>query len=230
MIGYVRCSSAEQATEGWSIDAQRGRIEAWCEATGARLDRIVADEGVSGMRPLHERPGGREIADLLAARRPSADAVVVLRLDRLGRDAAETLTCLRRFTNGPLGLVSIADKVDLSTPHGRAMAGVACVFADLERSLIADRTADALRELRLQGRVYGPVPFGYAAHEDRLVEHPVEQAVLRKIRRMRSRGLSYEKVARALNASHLPAKRGGSWHSTAVRSVLLTSDKLATAA
>src|ERR1700730_9224120 len=114
LVGYVRCSSVEQATDGWSIDAQRSRIEAWCEATGAQLERVVVDEGISGTRPLHERPGGREIADLLAARRPSVDAVAVVRLDRLGRDAAETLTCLRRFTKGQLGLVSIADRVDLS--------------------------------------------------------------------------------------------------------------------
>lgn len=230
VIGYVRCSSMEQATDGWSIDAQRGRIEAWCQATGAHLDHVVADEGVSGTRPLGERPGGREIADLLASRRPSVDAVVVLRLDRLGRDAAETLTCLRRFTKGQLGLVSIADRVDLSTPHGRAMAGVAAIFSELERALIAERTADALRELRNQGRVYGPIPFGYRSHQDRLVEEPGEQEVIRRIRRLRARGLSYQKVAQALNTRKIPAKRGGRWHSTAVRSVILTSKRLATAA
>ena len=79
-------------------------------------------------------------------------AVVVLRLDRLGRNAAESLALLRRFRASPVGLVSVAEHLDLATPHGRAMAGVQAVFNELERDLIAQRTTEALRELRTQGR------------------------------------------------------------------------------
>jgi DNA invertase Pin-like site-specific DNA recombinase len=165
-----------------SLEAQQARIEAWCEATGAVLTNCVEDSGVSGTLSLANRPGGAEIAELLDARRPTVHAVVVARLDRLGRDAGETLTLLRRFTQGQVGLVSVADRVDLSTPQGRAMAGVAAVFSQLERELIAERTADALARLRDQGRVYGTVPFGFEAVDGRLVPIAKEQAVLRRIR------------------------------------------------
>jgi DNA invertase Pin-like site-specific DNA recombinase len=225
VIGYSRCSLQEQASEGLSLDAQRGRIQAWCEATGASLVRVIEDAGVSGTLPLADRTGGSQIARLLDARRPGADAVAVSRLDRLGRDAAETLAYLRRFTRGHLGLVSISDRIDLSTPQGRAMAGVGAVFSQLERELIAERTADALRILRSQGRVYGPVPFGFDAVEDRLVENQVEQRVLRRIRRLRASGKSYQRIAGALNRDHTPTKRGGPWHSMSVRSVVRTSQQ-----
>ena len=113
VLGYVRCSSIEQATEGLSLEAQRSKVASWCELAGATLVEVVEDAGVSGGRRLADRLGGAQVAALLDSRRPSVDAVVIVRLDRLGRDAAETLAYLRRFAAGPVGLVSIADRVDL---------------------------------------------------------------------------------------------------------------------
>jgi DNA invertase Pin-like site-specific DNA recombinase len=106
VTGYARVSTAEQAADGLSLDAQEARIKAWCEATGAELVEVVRDEGVSGSKLLAERPCGRRIAHLLDARRPTADAVVVVRMDRLGRDAAEQIALLKRFRSGKVGLVS----------------------------------------------------------------------------------------------------------------------------
>src|SRR5215218_4241429 len=156
VLGYVRCSSQEQATEGMSLETQASRIRAWCELHDAELAELVEDGGVSGGRALADRPGGAVLASLLKDRNPWIEAIVVVRLDRLGRDAAETLALLKLFRKGKVGLVSILDRLDLTSPQGRAMAGVSAVFAQLERELIAQRTAEALTELRNQGRVYGP--------------------------------------------------------------------------
>src|SRR5450759_2464698 len=207
-LGYIRCSTAEQAVEGMSLPAQRSRITGWCEATGADLLEIIEDAGISGTRSLIERPGGARIASLLAERSPDVESVVVARLDRLGRDAAETLSCLRQFAKGPVGLVSIADRIDLGTPQGRAMAQMSAVFAELERALIAQRTADALGELRSRGQVYGPIPYGCRRDGERLVAHDAEQAALVRISRLRQKGDSYDRIACSLNRSGLQAKRG----------------------
>ncbi len=106
VVGYLRCSTQEQVTEGLSLETQRTRIEAWCEATGAALVEVVEDAGVSGSKPLTERAHGGRIARLLETRNSGIDAVVVLRLDRLGRDAAETLSLLRRFRMGAATITS----------------------------------------------------------------------------------------------------------------------------
>lgn len=226
VIGYVRCSTVEQAIDGLSLQAQRSRIASWCEATGAELVEVIEDGGVSGARPLADRPGGTRVASLLTTRSPGVDAVIVARLDRLGRDAAETLNYLRQFAKGSLGLVSVADRIDLSTPQGRAMAQMSAVFAELERALIAQRTSDALGELRSRGQVYGAIPFGWSRAGDRLVRDEGEQRVLVRIKRLRTRGFSYDRIARSLNGSDIPAKRGGLWYTMAVRSVLLTAMKV----
>lgn len=224
-LGYIRVSTVEQVLDGIGLDAQRSRIEAWCEATGAELAEVIEDAGVSGTRILADRPSGARIASLLTARNPEVDTVVIARLDRLGRDAAETLSYLRQFAKGNLGLVSVADRIDLGTPQGRAMAQMSAVFAELERALIAQRTADALAELRSRGQVYGAVPYGFQRNGDHLIPDDTEQRVLTHIGKMRSRGLSYDRIARSLNGSDVRAKRGGRWSSMSVRSVLLTASR-----
>jgi DNA invertase Pin-like site-specific DNA recombinase len=226
LVGYTRCSLIEQSTDGLSLEAQRSRIVAYCEAVGAVLRGCIEDAGVSGSRPLVERPGGQEIVSLLDQRKPAVDAVVIVRLDRLGRDAAETLHYLRRFSRGSVGLISIADRIDLGSPQGRAMASMSAVFSELERELIAQRTSDALAELRRQGRSYGRAPFGWDAVDGLLVQNPDEQKVLKYMRGLRKRGLGYERVAQRLNARGTPCKRGGRWWAMSARSVLLTSQRL----
>jgi site-specific DNA recombinase len=221
-IGYSRVSTQEQSAEGVSLDAQRHRIEAWAEATDADLIDVVEDAGVSGSRPLALRAGGYRIDALLNQRAPEADLVVVTRLDRLGRDAAENLALLRRFANGRVGLVSILDRLDLSTPTGRAMAGVASVFGQLERETIGERTSQALTHLREQGRVYGPVPYGFDRKGDLLVKNRKEAQIVHQITDMRDVGHSYQAVAQRLNSEGVPAKRGGPWSPMSVRSVTRT--------
>jgi site-specific DNA recombinase len=226
VIGYTRCSTDEQAVEGVSLSTQLGRIEAWCEVADAELVEVIEDGGVSGTRPLSDRPGGARVASLLEARYPDVDAVVVLRLDRLGRDASEALSCLRKFASGSVGLVSIAERIDLSTPQGRAMAQVTFVFAELERALIAQRTSDALCELRSRGQIYGPVPYGLRRDGDSLIVHEGEQAVLTRMRRLRAKGKSYNAIAQSLNRTGTPAQKGGKWFASSVRSALLTAEKV----
>jgi len=226
VVGYVRVSTVEQATEGMSLDAQESRIRAWCEAQAAELVEIVRDEGVSGTKLLADRAGGSRVAGLLEARRPDADAVVVVRMDRLGRDAAEQIALLKRFRSGKVGLVAIAQQIDLATPHGRAMAQIGAVFSELERALIAERTTEALTELREQGRVWNHAPFGWTAIDGYLVPEPAEQETLLRLQELRRDGLGYLKIANVLTEEGMATKKGGQWQSMSVRSVILSAEKM----
>jgi site-specific DNA recombinase len=229
VVGYVRVSTVEQASEGLSIDAQESRIRAWCEAQSADLIEIVRDEGVSGTKLLADRHGGCRVAHLLESRRPTADAVVVVRMDRLGRDAAEQIALLKRFRSGKVGLVAIAQQIDLATPHGRAMAQIGAVFNELERALIAERTTEALTELRAQGRAWNHAPFGWDIVDGSLETNAVEQETLTIIHQLRGSGLGYLKIAEILNIERRATKRGGPWQAMSVRSVLRSSEKMVAA-
>lgn len=221
VVAYLRCSTTEQANDGLSLDAQSTRIESWAVATGATIIESVIDAGASGTKPLASREGGQRIDTLMNAKSPDVDAVIVMRLDRLGRDASESLALFKRFRTGKVGLVSVVDQVDLATAHGRAMAGVSAVFAELERALIAQRTSDALAELKSQRRPWNHPPLGWTAVDGQLVPHQQEQKTLTLIRTLRTAGMSYQAVADHLRDRGLPTKRGGRWEAATVRSTLL---------
>jgi site-specific DNA recombinase len=222
-IGYVRVSSQEQVVEGNSLAAQKARIEAWADVADACLVEVIEDAGISGSRPLVERPGGARIVALLDQRNPGIDTVVVTRLDRLGRNASEALSYLHRFSTGKIGLVSITDRIDLSTPAGRAMASMAAVFAELERELIGQRTSEALGRLQVEGRAYGATPYGFRRDGDFLVVEEDQHRVITQILELRYSRCSYREIAAWLNGESIPAKRGGIWSAMSVRSVCLTA-------
>ena len=175
---------------------RRSRIShlAWCEAMGAALVELVSDGEVSGTRLLAKRSGRRKVAHLLDSRRPRADAVVVVRMDRLGRDTAEQIALLKRFRTGNVGLVAIAEQIDLATPHGRAMAQSAQFSTD-SSGPYRGATSEALAELRSQGRAWNHAPFGWDVVDDGLVASPWSRNPCSG-REMRSEGLGYLKIAR----------------------------------
>jgi site-specific DNA recombinase len=223
IVGYVRVSTSEQVTEGMSLEAQESKIHAWADANDAEVIEIVREAGVSGTKLLADRPEGKKIAKLIEARRPGVDAVVVVRMDRLGRDAAEQMALLKRFRTGKVGLAAISQHIDLATPHGRAMAQISAVFGELERALIAERTQETLSEMRAQGRVYNHAPFGWDADGEYLVANASEQRTLKRLLALRKQGLGYLKVATILNEEGHKTKRGGPWQAMSVRNIYLRS-------
>src|SRR4051794_9404785 len=93
---YVRVSTNGQVENGYSLPEQRANLEHYCARHGHQLVEIVADEGLSGR--LVERPGLSHILALAQARQ--IDAVVAVRLDRLGREnriAQDTLHKIRGY-------------------------------------------------------------------------------------------------------------------------------------
>ena len=66
-VGYIRVSTADQAKEGVSLEAQADRLRAYCQMRGLNLVEIVADEGVSGTVPFCDREGGRKVLAMVKA-------------------------------------------------------------------------------------------------------------------------------------------------------------------
>lgn len=220
-MGSLRSPLREWASAAESDGTQR------CEAQGAELLEMVRDEGVSGSKLLADRPGGRHVAELLESKRPAADGVVVVRMDRLGRDAAEQIALLKRFRAGKVGLVAIAQQIDLATPHGRAMAQIGAVFNELERALIAERTTAALAELSRQGKAWNHAPFGWRTKDGRLVVDSAEQKTHRRAWELRAAGLGYLRIAETLNDERRRTKRGDLWQAMSIRSVLRSAERVA---
>src|SRR5437899_6788539 len=100
---------------------------------------------------------------LEAARRREIDVVLVWRLDRWGRSVTDLLATLQELEHLGVGFVSLTEALDLTTPAGRAMAGLLAVFAEFEREILRERVRAGLAQARLNGKRLGR-PATAAAH------------------------------------------------------------------
>ncbi len=81
--------------------------------------------------------------------------IVVWRPDRWGRSAADLMATLRELTELGVGFPSLTDALDLTTPSGRAMAGMLAIFAEFEREILRERVRAGIARAREQGRPHG---------------------------------------------------------------------------
>jgi putative DNA-invertase from lambdoid prophage Rac len=92
---------------------------------------------------------------LEAARRREIDLVLVWRLDRWGRSVTDLLATLQELEHLGVGFVSLTEVLDLTTPVGRAMAGLLAIFAEFEREILRERTRAGLAHARQNGKRLG---------------------------------------------------------------------------
>lgn len=209
VVGYVRVSTDDQATNGISLAEQRRRIRAYATAHGLKVVRIASDEGVSG-KTIRSRPG------LLGALEDLADAeatgLVVCKLDRLSRTTTDLLGLVDQANRDGWQLHSIAEHLDTTSSHGRFVVGILSLLAQMEREQTAERTRSALAELKRRGkRISGRPPFGYRFEGGDVVEVAAEQEILARILRLRGEGRGARRIARALNDAWIKNPRTRRW-------------------
>lgn len=220
-IGYIRVSTDQQAEEGVSLDAQRERLEAYAKMQGLELVEIIEDAGISGTIPLADRGGGAALIAALA--RHKASHVVALKLDRLFRDAADALNQTRQWDKDKIALHLIdvgGQSINTSSAMGRMFLTMMAGFAELERNLISERTAAALRHKKKKGEVYSALPLGYEDQDGKLVPIDEELVIVSEIRAMRQDGLSLHKIANDLNGRGIVGKRGGKFYASTIRAIV----------
>jgi len=142
---YARVSTHDQQTLGLQLRTMRSYIR----DRGWALTQQVEDVG-SGAK---ERP--RREALLKAARRREIDVVMVWRLDRWGRSLADLVVTLQELSELGVGFVSLTEALDLTTPSGRAMAGLLAVFAEFEREILRERVRAGIAQAREEGKPHG---------------------------------------------------------------------------
>ena len=222
-LGYARVSTDEQAREGVSLEAQRARIRAYCEAKDLELVDVLVDDGISGK--TLERPALREL--VARCERGEVRNVVVVKLDRLTRRTRDLLALVDDlFLARQIELHSVSESLDTSTPHGRFVLTLFGGLAQMERELIGERTRTALAYKRQQGQPTSHPPYGFLANgsREKMVPVPRELVIVRRILDRWRRGGSYLGIAAQLNAESIPTKRGKRWHASTVRAIVQRRD------
>ena len=215
-MGYVRCSTSEQEL---GPVAQRTAIERYCKNHGIELVAVFEDQGISGALELDRRPG--LLAALGALGEHRAGLLVVHKRDRLARDPMIAGMITRIVERGGAKVHSAEGASNGDAPEDVLLRGIIDVFASYERLVIKARTKAALSVKRARGERVGQVPYGFrlAGEGCRVEPHPDEQKIIDRIRALRARRMSFERIAAALNREAVPA-RGSRWHPTTVVRVL----------
>jgi putative DNA-invertase from lambdoid prophage Rac len=180
---YARVSTHDQQTLPMQLSAMRAyaRRRGWKVA----LERKEVGSGAK------TRPKREEI--LKAARRRELDAIVVWRLDRWGRSLLDLIGTLRELHAVGVGFVSLTEALDMTTPGGRALAGMLAVFAEFERDILRDRVKAGIAQARKEGRAHGRPPT--------LQKHTAE------IRALFAGGISKRQIAARLSISRASVRR-----------------------
>lgn len=136
-IGYARVSTPDQ-----SFNLQVDALEKLgCEkiykevASGAKTKRPILEELLRNLR--------------------SEDILVIWKLDRLGRSLKHLVQLVGELMDSGVGLQSINDPIDTTTPHGRLTFNIFASLAEFERDLIRERTQAGLEAARARGRLGG---------------------------------------------------------------------------
>src|SRR4051812_42961505 len=153
VVGYIRVSTEEQASEGISLDAQRAKLEAYARLYDLDLVAVEVDAGASAK--TLERPGLRAALARLEA--GDVEGLLIAKLDRLSRSVLDWNTLIESHF-GPAGgrqLFSVADSIDTRTAAGRLVLNVLMSVAQWERETIVERTRDAMAHKRTRSERVG---------------------------------------------------------------------------
>ena len=180
---YTRVSTNDQQT----LAMQNRAMREYAARRGWAIALQVREVGSgAAKREARERL-------LEAARRREIDLVLVWRLDRWGRSVTDLLATLQELEHLGVGFVSLTEALDLTTPAGRAMAGLLAIFAEFEREILRERTKAGLAHARESGKRLGR-PATAAAHT----------AEIRKLRRA---GVSKSEIAHRLQIGRTSVRR-----------------------
>src|ERR1700734_2933447 len=172
---YARVSTHDQQTLPLQIHAMREYVAKRCWTIVTQMKEVGSGAAQRARRATL----------IAAARRREIDVVLVWRLDRWGRSVADLVSTLQELQHLGVGFVSLTEALDLTTPAGRAMAGLLSVFAEFEREILRERVCAGLAHARMKVKHLGrPLTAGKKAGT---------------IRKLHLAGVSKAEIARQLN-------------------------------
>lgn len=179
---YVRVSTTEQSTEAQVLEIER-------RGHTVKAHRVVS-ETISGSTAAMNRP---EFKRLVTERMEAGDTLIVLKLDRLGRDNIDVQQTITQLIAKGITVVSLDLPVqDLTSSEGKLMLQLFATFAEFERNRIAERTREGLAQAKAAGTKLG---------------RPLATKTTKQVQTLKLRGLSQSQAARASGLSLSTVKR-----------------------
>ena len=224
-VMYLRVSTDMQV-EGYSLQAQQSAIERYANAYNIDIVDCYTDEGKSG-KSIENRIQFQKMLSDIETGKLSIDYVLVFKLSRFGRNAADVLSSLQILQDYGVNLCCTEDRLDSSTGAGKLMITVLSAVAEIERVNILEQTMAGRKQKAREGKWNGGfAPYGYKLEKGELKIAEEESVVINIIYdKFINTDMGYNGIAKYLNQQgikKIPRKNGKleQWSSKLIKDIL----------
>ncbi|PEM57603.1 recombinase family protein [Bacillus wiedmannii] len=213
---YRRVSTDMQAEEGFSLEAQKMRLEAYAQSQGWDVVDDYMDDGYSAKNM--DRP---ELQRMLKdARDRKFEIILVYKLDRLCRSTRDLNDMIEEFEENKVKFKSATEVLDTTTATGRLFINLIGTLAQWEREQTAERVTETMYNRAARGYLNGgPIPFGYKRVDKKTIIDTDEAKIVKMIfKDALSHGTHW--ICKKLNDSGIKSKTGTHWSKITVIQML----------
>lgn len=177
---YTRVSTSMQV-DGFSLDAQKERLRKYAEFQDFTVAGEYSDEGKSG-KSIEGRTEFQCMLNDIATGKDNVQYVLVFKLSRFGRNAADMLNSLQLMQDYGVNLICVEDGIDSSKDSGKLMISVLSAVAEIERENILVQTMEGRKQKAREGKWNGGfAPYGYELVDGELKIAEDEAEIIRII-------------------------------------------------
>ena len=177
---YTRVSTTMQI-DGYSLDAQKTKMKAFCDYNEYEIVGEYEDAGKSG-KSIEGRVSFNQMMEDIKSGKDGVSYVLVFKLSRFGRNAADVLATLQVMQDFGVNLICVEDGIDSSKDAGKLMISVLSAVAEIERENIRVQTMEGRMQKAREGKWNGGfAPYGYALIDGKLVVNEEEAVAIRTI-------------------------------------------------
>ena len=177
---YTRVSTAMQV-DGYSLDAQKEKLKKYAAYEEMQIVGEYSDEGHSG-KNIAGRPEFVRMLEDIEDGKDEVTFVLVFKLSRFGRNAADVLNSLQLMQDYGVNLICVEDGIDSSKESGKLMISILSAVAELERENILVQTMEGRKQKAREGKWNGGfAPYGYKLEDGELIIAEDEAETIRVI-------------------------------------------------
>ncbi len=214
---YARVSTEEQASEGYSIEAQKQLLYAYAKQRNIQIIDEYIDEGRSG-KSIDGRPQMQRL--LKDSKNGEFHAVITYKLDRLARKTRDSLEIVETLERHNVQLMSYSESIDTTTPGGKMFYTVMSSVAEMERATIIDRVKMGMNQRANQGMWNGGIVLGYNVVNKELSVNEDEAKIVKEIFLLASKGHGYKKIAYEMNKREYKTKKNKDFSIATIKGIL----------
>ena len=210
-IAYIRVSTDKQQDKGHSLLAQQEKIQAYASLYDLDIIDYVIETGSAKNLNREGLQGA-----LAAIKAGKADALIVVKLDRLTRSVADLGYLVETYFN-KAGLLSVSEQIDTRSASGRLVLNVLASVSQWEREAIGERTSAVRQSMKANGLYCGgSVPYGQMLVSGELVTNPQEQAIIARAKALKASGHSLRAIAIMFSQEGLKTRKDTDFSHTLV--------------